>query len=49
MNRHWALSLEYLYFNHRFAGDIRVPAAIANALNRHGIRVGVRWWNRLLR
>jgi hypothetical protein len=46
MNRHLALSLEYLYYSHRFAGDIiTVPAAAA--LDRHSVRAGVRWWSPL--
>jgi hypothetical protein len=45
MNRHLALSLEYVYYSHRFAGDITVPAAAA--LDRHSVRAGVNWWSPL--
>jgi hypothetical protein len=45
MNRRLALSLEYLYYSHRFAGDITVPAAAA--LDRHSVRAGLRWWTPL--
>jgi hypothetical protein len=45
MNRRLALSLEYLYYSHRFAGDITLPAAAS--LNRHSVRAGIRWWTPL--
>ena len=45
MSRRLALSLEYLYYSHRFAGDIPVPAAAV--LDRHSVRAGIRWWSRL--
>jgi hypothetical protein len=42
LNRHSAISLEYLYYKHRFAGEIAIPAAAA--VNRHSLRVGLLWW-----
>jgi hypothetical protein len=45
MNRQWAVTLEYLYYNHQFAGDIHGPAPAA--LDRHSMRVGMRWWSPL--
>jgi hypothetical protein len=49
MSRHWALSLDYLYYIQQFRGDATVPGAIATALNRHNVYATVRWWSRLLR
>jgi len=48
MTRHWAVSLEYLFYDHRIAGDITLPGTLAGTLNRHSVRVGLRAWKRLL-
>jgi hypothetical protein len=49
MSRHWALSLDYLYYRQTFKGDAALPGAIATALNGHNVYASVKWWSRLLR
>lgn len=45
LDRHIAVSLEYLYYNHRFDGEIAIPAAAV--VNRHSMRIGLLWWRPL--
>jgi hypothetical protein len=45
LDRHVAVSVEYLFYNHRFDGVVAVPTAAA--VNRHSMRVGLSWWRPL--
>jgi hypothetical protein len=44
INRFFALSAQYMYYNYHFAETIYLPVNVPRRLDRHGFRVGLTGW-----